>query len=429
MLSEAVLDLVIDRLVDRIETGNEYILKKMGESIKKIGTLTPTEAQQLAQTLKYGGDYEKIANKLAEITNMNVKDIYKIFEEVAKADQNFAKQFYKYNKKKFIPYAVNKALKSQVRAIAEMTANKIINISKTTVLGYGWVDEETGEITYKDLKNIYYDLIDEAVLSVGQGKESFDSAMYRQLKTIGESGLKVIYPTTYIDKKGRERHYVRRLDTSVRMNMKDSLKEMHNKLQEQFGKEFGADGWEVSVHGNPAPDHMYVQGKQFSKEEFDKFQNDEDSISYDGVKFPAESSETGHDRRSIGQYNCYHKVFSIVLGVSQPEYTNKELEEIIAENNKGFEFDGKHYTNYEGTQLQRSIETAIRQAKDDQILGVSSNNEDMIRESQERIRILTDKYDKLSKISGLPTKIERMQVAGYKPIKLNDNIITIPKEK
>ena len=49
------------------------------------------------------------------------------------------------------------------------------------------------------------------------------------------------------------------------------------------------------------------------KGEFEKFQEDEDAVSYDGVKFPAISEETKHDRRAIGQYNCYHYTFSIIL--------------------------------------------------------------------------------------------------------------------
>ena len=108
MLSDEVLDKVIERLTNRIEQGNEYILKKMGESIKKIGTLTETQAQQIIQILKYGGDYKKIVNELVRITNFNVKDIYEIFEEVAKNDLEFSKQFYDYRNINFIPYDENK---------------------------------------------------------------------------------------------------------------------------------------------------------------------------------------------------------------------------------------------------------------------------------------------------------------------------------
>lgn len=427
MLSEEVIEKVISRLTNRISQTNEYILKKMGESVKKIGTLTQSQAQELSQILKYGGDYEKIAKELAKVTGLNVEDIYKIFEEVAKNDWQFAQQFYKYRNIKYIPYQENTALKRMVNSIAKITANEYANLSKTTTIGYA-VKDKTGNLIFKNIKQTYYELIDEAILNVGMGKESFDSALYRKLKEIGESGLRVVYPTTYVGKDGKEHNYTRRLDSAIRMNMKDGLRTLHNETQQQFGKEFKSDGVEISVHLNPAPDHEKVQGHQFSNEEFEKFQTDQDSTSYDGTFYPAESEETGHDRRSIGEYNCYHYVFSIVLGVSKSEYTNKQLQEVIDKNDKGFEFEGKHYTNYQGTQLQRKIELEIRKAKDNQIIGKASNNTQLIDESQQRITQLTNKYRKLNQVSGLPDSINRARVAGYRRIKVN-NIILKTKDK
>lgn len=422
MLTDEVLEKVIDRLTTRINKGNEYILKKMGESVKKIGTLTPSQAQELGQILKYGGDYEKIAHELARLTDMNVADIYKIFEEVARNDWQFANQFYRYRGIKYIPFDENNALKRQVNAIAKITANEYLNLARTTVMGYA-IKSSSGQFVFRNIKQVYHELIDEAILNVSQGKETFDEAMYRKLKEIGESGLKVVYPTTYIGKDGKEHHYVRRLDSAIRMNMKDGLRTLHNETQQQFGKEFKSDGVEISVHLNPAPDHEKVQGHQFSNEEFEKFQTDQDSTSYDGTFYPAESEETGHDRRSIGEYNCYHYVFSIVLGISKPEYTNEQLQEIIDKNNEGFDFEGKHYSNYEGTQLQRKIELEIRKAKDNQILGRASNNEQLIAESQTRITQLTNKYRKLNQASGLSDSIDRARVSGYRRIAINKNKI------
>ena len=414
MLSDEVIEKVSERLVNRIEQQNEYILKKIGESIKKIGTLTHTQAIQLENVLKFGGNYEKIEKKIAEITKLNVKDIKKIFREIAKNDSQFAEQFYNYRGKKYIPFDKNITLQNQVDAIANITAQEYVNFSKTNALGFGFVNNKTGKVTYKGLKQTYYDLIDEAILNVSQGKETFDDVMYKRLKEIGASGIKVIYPTTYIDKNGVEKHYVRRLDSAVKMNLKDGIRTLHNETQKEFGKQFDADGVEVTVHLNPAPDHELVQGKQFSNEEFKKFQNDEEATSYDGVVFEPEFE--GHDRRSIGQYNCYHYIFSIVLGVSEPTYTNEQLQEIIDKNNEGFKFEGKQYTNYEGTQLQRQIETKIRELKETQILGHASGQDDLVEESQKRVTELTKKYRDLSKVSGLPTKMKRMRVSGYKRV-------------
>ena len=419
MLSDEVIEKVIERVVVRIEETNTYVLKKMGESVAKLKTLTPSQAQQLAQIMRYGGDYDKIAKQLAKMSKLNIQDIYKIFEEVAKNDYKFAGQFYKYRDRKHIPYKYNQRLQNQVKALAKITADEYINITGTL----GFATTKNGKRVYTKLARTYQNLLDKAVLSVSQGKTTFDEEMYSTIKELASSGIRTI---------DYENGYSLRVDSAVRNALNNGLTRMHMELQEQLGKEFDSDGVEISVHTMPAPDHMYVQGKQFSinqydddgnliKEgEFEKFQNDEDAVSYDGTKFPAESEETGRDRRSIGQYNCYHYTFAIVLGASKPAYTDKELKNIIKESTRKIKFDGKEYTKYEATQLQRKIETAIRQQKDVQIMAKASGNEDLVLESQGKITQLTNKYRKLSKTSGLPTRLERMRVSGYKRISVNN---------
>lgn len=400
MLSDEVIDKVIERLVRRIEQGNTYVLEQIGKSIKKIGTLSPSKAQQLVQIMRYGGDYDKITRKLAEITKLNIKDIKKIFEEVAKSDYQFAEQFYKYRNKKYIKWDENLALRNQVDALARITADKYQNLSNTLAFA---THDKRGRVVYNSIARTYQNTLDEAILSVGQGKETFESATYRVLKQLVESGIRTVDYES-----GRSM----RLDSAVRMQMQSALRDLHNEMQQQLGKEFEADGVEISVHENPAPDHQEVQGRQFSNQEFYKFQNDEDAVDYQGKEFPAEFE--GHDRRSISQYNCYHYIFSIVLGVNKPQYSNEKLQEIIDRNNKGFDFDGKHYTMYEGQQLQRKLELEIRKQKDLQIMEKASGREYMAGEAQNKIRALTQKYKELSDVSGLSVKVERMRVSGYK---------------
>ena len=53
MLSQEIEERLAERLVDRIEEANSSILKKIGEAIKQISTLTPSQAYQLGQLLKY----------------------------------------------------------------------------------------------------------------------------------------------------------------------------------------------------------------------------------------------------------------------------------------------------------------------------------------------------------------------------------------
>ncbi len=71
-----------------------------------------------------------------------------------------------------------------------------------------------------------------------------------------------------------------------------------------------------------------------------------------------------------------------------------------------------------GTQLQRRIETAIRKQKDTQILAKASGDTELIEQSQNKIRLLTSKYNDLCKASGLSPKKQRMSVTGYRKVKV-----------
>lgn len=53
MLSQEVEERLAEHLVNRIEEANSYILKRIGEAIKQISTLTPSQAYQIQQILKY----------------------------------------------------------------------------------------------------------------------------------------------------------------------------------------------------------------------------------------------------------------------------------------------------------------------------------------------------------------------------------------
>ena len=406
------IELITERLARRIEKANAYVLKEIGRSIKEIGTINPTKANQLVQIIKYGGNYEKIVRNIAKLTNLNVKEVEKVFEEIAKTDYRFAKQFYDYRGINYIPYEQNVPLQNQIKALASITAQQYINITNTTSLGFG-IPNKDGTITFKGLKKTYYDVLDEAVVYVSQGKETFDNAMFRQLKDISESGLKVIYPTTYIDKDGIERHYTRRLDSAIRMNMNTALKNIHYEMQKQIGAEIDADGVELSAHENPAEDHENAQGRQFSNDEYLKLQTTGSAMTYDGKYV---DMHIGEHFRPIREWNCKHYEFAIVLGVNKPQYSDEKLNQIKERNDKGFEYDGKHYTMYQGTQLQRRIETEIRKQKEVQISGVASDNKELIQYSQQNIRLLNRKYKELCNISGLQPKMERLKVEGFKRV-------------
>ena len=380
------LNLALERFVRRFEEFNTKVLEKFGKTIKKFEKLTPSQAHKLAQQMKNGRDIEKILADLERISELSRKDIEDLLEITAKENIDFANTYYEAKKMDKVSYEDSKQFQNLVKAVEKTTKGEFTNLSKTTALK---LLKDNGKPLYLDIKKAYNEVIDRCVLAVATGQMDYQKAMYDTIKQLSSSGVKKVY----YDNKGKQA-YARRLDSSVRMNILDGVRQVNIGIQEQVGKEFGANGVEVSHHVNCAPDHIHIDGKQFGKKQFEKINN--------------------NLTRPVASMNCRHFVFSIVLGVSSPLYTKKQLEQDRKNNEKGFEYEGKHYTLYEGEQLQRKIELAVRQQKDLQIIAKSSNDKDTISKTQNNITQLTQKYKELSKISGLPTKMDRMRVVGYK---------------
>ena len=420
MIDERLIEIVTERLIQRIQDTNTYILQEIGNSIKQLRDITPSKRQQLIQILRYGENYQDILNKISKMTNLNVKDIEDIFMNISQKDYEFADKFYKARGISPVPFKENTRLINQTKAIARVIQKDMYDFTRENVLGYS-IRDLKGNIQFVGLKETYNRVIEEAITNISQGKLTFDDSMSKIMKDIGGSGLKKIDYSS-----GRSI----RLDSMVRTHVQEGLRTLHNANQELIGEDFGYNGIEVSHHINSAPDHIdTVDGKQFVL--VDKVQEQinngieteikQEDIRGNQVKVKGKiyddfNAVNNSLDRPVSTLNCRHYTFSIIVGVSKPEYTQEQLDEDKKKNLDGFEFEGKHYTNYEGTQLQRNIERAIREQKDIQIFAKGGGNMDLVNQSQQKITQLTHKYNKLSQISGLPTKKQRLRVSQYRRV-------------
>ena len=403
MINEELQEKLLSVFDKRFENYNTKVLEELGNVIKQFKDLTPSQAHSLAQQLKYNTTVKQLLNELSKISGLSVKDLKAILEKVAKENIGFADVYYKSRGLETPIYSENKALQRLVNSVYKVAGEEFKNISKTT--GFRLLDSN-GNPLLLDIDETYKYVIDKCVVAISQGKETYQQSMRSTLKQLSASGVRKIE---------YESGYSRRLDTSIRQNILDSMRQVSNESQQLFGKEFDSDGIEITVHEFPAPDHL-MQGRQFSNEEYKKLQNGENAKDYQGKTWSLDHNHDGN-YRPISTLNCYHSIRSIILGVSKPQYIDKQLQEINERNEKGFEFDGKHYTMYEGTQLQRKIETAIREAKDTQILAKASEDNELILQSQTRITQLTTKYKQLCNVSGLPNKLSaRASVSGYRKV-------------
>ena len=168
---------------------------------------------------------------------------------------------------------------------------------------------------------------------------------------------------------------------------------MQEKISQQVHDDLGCDGWEITAHANSAPDHSPYQGKQYPDAAYEALN---DSL-----------------RRRIGTLNCGHAAFPIILGVNRPQYTPAELEKFRTDNEGGVTVDGVHYTGYEATQMQRSLERAIRRQKSRIMVDEASGDKEKLAQDKTKLTVLHQRYREFSKAAKLRTQYERTEVANF----------------
>jgi len=182
------------------------------------------------------------------------------------------------------------------------------------VEAYGTVSKKASAADYEGLwapgpdgklytvKEAYGKIMDFAWMQTATGTYDFQTAVREATKKLLERGLRVIP-----GKDGRSY----RLEYAVRSYITNRMGEMFNAVNQMNYDAIGADGWEISAHPAPAPDHALYQGRQYSKEEYDRINN---SLA-----------------RKFGWWNCRHLVYPIRLGVSPRAYSDEQLQKYLDE--------------------------------------------------------------------------------------------------
>lgn len=406
MLSDDYINSVVDELVVRQANVSNYVVNIIANRIKEIGTILPSDVYRLERLLKMGGDVQKINAELARVTRLQVRDIKQLIKSVAYGAYIDVRPFYDYRNLPYIPFNKNIELQRVVTAIANQTANSYVNLARAQAFMLRDPANPTRLIP-TSISQTYYTSIDTAVHAVRGGVTDYQKAMQQTIEDLVDSGIQHV---TYQAESGR--FHSQRLDTAVRRNILDGIRAINQGVQDEVGKQFDADGKEITVHANSAPDHEPIQGHQFTNTEFDKLQTEQAFEDIDGEKFEP-------IRRPIGVLNCRHFVYSIIVGVTKPNFTKEQLQEYIRKNHEGYTMaNGKHLTMYECTQYQRALETQIRRAKDGQVAARQAGMDELAKQYQRKVDERTRNYDTFSKACGLSLKTKRIQVAGYRQIKV-----------
>lgn len=374
LLNESWIEGLPDNIVENLESLNNYIVQRICERIRKIGEIGATDAHRLRTAIEYAGaDLEAIEKEVARIMGMNQREVERLFEEVAEENIEFSNTYYKARDMDTLHgYKSRSALSSFVDAAKLQALDGTANTSNTYMIGF----KRGTQII--PLREYYISAIDRAITYAQTGVVNYQSAIRSTVKEMARSGLRRL---TW------ESGYSRRLDSSARMNILEGIRRLNGEMMEETGREFGADGVEISAHGLCAPDHRDIQGKQYSKEEFERLNR--------------------RLERPIGTLNCHHFVTPIVLGVSKPVYSRKELAEINRRSSERVEYKGQKMSRYEASQKQRKMETAIRYAKDERDAMVAAGDKLGATQARKKSAALSAEYKRFCEQVGLTPRPER----------------------
>lgn len=375
-----------DYIADNITEWESESIARVCRKIGKIGRMSKKDLEKFDADKEAKKEWERIVAALAIATALNIRTLKKAYISEFEAWEKQNEYLYQYRGKK--PLGVkNGALHGIIDMAVKQNAKEILNLTNTKALSV--LDRNGNPIRFQDA---IYKSFSDAVKTVTDGKADFYTTMRQTVQNLGGGGCRVNYGEGI----------TRRLDTVVRQNMAYGIKQAHKEYNALVGREIGADGIEVDVHANSRPSHRYMQGKQYAKGAEGKTVN--------GVFYPSAEKEGVYDRL-YEDYNCRHYETDIILGVSEPRYSEEELKRFEEQDKRLYKIGNIQKDGYGWSQSMRACETEIRRCKDEiNALKAFGNSEQQIKKLRQRIKTVRAKYNEIADVTGISPESKRLSV-------------------
>lgn len=242
--------------------------------------------------------------------------------------------------------------------------------------------------------NAYQWALDNAEMQIQSGAISYNEAIKNAVKQLADSGIKTVsYESGHVDQ----------IDVAARRAVMTGVSQLCAKYTEQSAEWLETPYYEVSAHigarDKPGPSpwssHKDWQGRVYSVKSNDIYPNIYDVCGLGYVD-------------GLEGANCRHIRSVWIEGVSERTYTDEQLAHI--DDGHDVTYDGKRYTAYEATQMQRRLERTIRKQKRLVSAYKSAGLTEDAQAANIKLRRLNTKYKEFSKAAGLPEQRERMRV-------------------
>lgn len=386
-----LLDALPEEMAELFRGLEDTLLAEICSRLKLRDELNEVTVQDIRALRSHGIDLKEIKKAIHEISGISKTKLDKLLGDVVARNQQYYTDMIDLA---HITQPETLVDAAEVAAIRTQTLDTFHNL--TASMGF-LVD--AGRTMLPPAK-AYQWALDSAALQVQSGAINYNQAIKTAVKELADSGLKVV------DYESGHRDHV---DVAVRRAVMTGVSQICAKYTEQSAEYLDTPYFEVSAHvgarDKPGPSpwssHKDWQGRVYSVRTGDIYPSIYDVCGLGAVD-------------GLEGANCRHRRFPWVEGVSERTYTDEQLEHI--DDGHGCTFDGKDYTAYEATQMQRRIERTVRKLKREKAAYKAAGLHEDETAVNIRLRRLNAKYKAFSAEAGLPEQPERMRVYNATPI-------------
>lgn len=328
MLPPSTLDQMPDAFVQLWQQVEEQILQDVARRISKMEALTPTANWQLWRYQQTEAVRNDVVKLLAKYTGKSETAIRKLLLQAATEAMEREDAIYYHYDMEPTPFEENAALNNLLDAGARQTCGTWQNLTATTANTVTGAFERT---------------LDAAWLKVGTGAFDYKTAVKQAVDSLADDMPMVTYPSGHTDS----------IEVAARRAILTGVNQTTGKLQVARMDEMGCEFVETTAHGGARPSHAEWQGRRFHRG---------GAVDYKGRHYPDFEAATGYGTGAgLCGWNCRHQFFACFPELGDPpQWTQEQLRELNA---RDIEWNGKKYTAYEISQMQRARERNVRRWK------------------------------------------------------------------
>ena len=306
----------------------DSILRDAARRIGKMDTLTETANWQLWRYQQTEAVRNNVVKLLARYSGKSERTIRSLLKKAATEAMEREDAIYYHYGLEPPPFEESPALGNLLTAGARQTNGTWKNLTATTASTVTGAFERT---------------LDAAWGKVSTGAFDYKTAVKQAVDSLADDLPAVTYPSGHTDT----------LEVAARRAVLTGVNQTTGKLQLARMDEMGAEFVETSAHGGARPSHAEWQGRRFHRG---------GPVDYNGRHYPDFEETTGYGTGAgLCGWNCRHSFWPCYpdLG-APPTWTGESLRQLNA---RDIEYNGKLYTRYEISQMQRARERNVRRCK------------------------------------------------------------------